>query len=95
MDIQRINYSDSDFWQKLETRLAWDEVSDSQVNQTVEDIIKTVRQKGDAAVVEYTNRFDSMTVSSFSELEISRQRLQQALTKIPDDQRQSLFHTTR
>ena len=90
MDIQRINYSDSDFWQKLESRLAWDEVSDSEVNRTVDDIIKTVRKKGDAAVVEYTNRFDAMSASSFSELEISKQRLQEALSKIPDDQRQSL-----
>ena len=90
MEIQRINYSDSEFWQKLEARLAWDEVSDSQVNQTVEGIIKAVRQKGDAAVVEYTNQFDAMSVSSFAELEISKQRLQEALGKIPDDQRQSL-----
>ena len=95
MDIQRINFSESDFWQKLEARLAWDEVSDSQVNRTVEDIIKAVRQKGDAAVVEFTNCFDAMSVSSFAELEISKDRLQAALNEIPDDQRQSLEHAAQ
>jgi len=90
MQIQRINYSDGDFWQKLESALAWDEVSDSKVNSTVEDIIKTVRKQGDAALVSYTNRFDGMSVASFADLEISRERLQVALSKIPADQRQSL-----
>jgi len=90
MQIQRINYSDGDFWQKLESALAWDEVSDSKVNSTVEEIIKTVRKQGDAALVSYTNRFDGMSVASFADLEISRERLQVALSKIPADQRQSL-----
>ena len=95
MDIQRINYANDDFWQKLETALAWDEVSDNQVNKTVEDILKTVRSDGDAAIVKYTNQFDSMSVSSFGELEIPKDRLHAALKNIPADQRQSLEHAAQ
>lgn len=95
MDIQRISYSDEDFWTRLENKLAWEEVSDGQVNQTVEEIIKMVRQKGDSAVVEYTNRFDNMSVASFAELEIGKEQLQAALSSIPDDQRQSLEHAAQ
>jgi len=90
MDIQRINFSDSDFWQKLESVLAWDEVSDSQVNKTVEDIIQAVRKEGDAALVGFTKKFDGLSVDSFSELEISKDRLQAAFDNIPVDQRNSL-----
>ena len=60
MDIKRLHISDSDFWQQLERMLAWEEVSDANVNATVEDILKSVRMRGDAALVEFTNRFDSM-----------------------------------
>lgn len=95
MDIQRINFNDYDFWQTLEAALAWDESSDKQVNKTVEDIIETVRKRGDAAIVEYTNKFDGMTVSDFQELEISKERLQAALNNIPAEQRQSLEHASQ
>ena len=90
MNIQRIKFNESDFWRKLESALAWDESSDSRVNKTVEDIIKNVRSKGDEAIIQYTNQFDGMSVTSFGELEISRDRLNAALNNIPADQRESL-----
>jgi histidinol dehydrogenase len=95
MQIKRLNISDSDFWQQLERMLAWEEVSDANVNSTVEEIINAVRQRGDAAVVEYTNRFDNMSVSSMEELEIPRQRLQASLEKIPSEQKQALEHAAK
>ena len=95
MQIKRLNISDSDFWQQLERMLAWEEVSDANVNSTVEEIINAVRQRGDAAVVEYSNRFDSMSVSSMQELEIPRQHLQASLDKIPVEQKQALEHATK
>ena len=95
MQIKRLNISDSDFWQQLERMLAWEEVSDANVNSTVEEIINAVRQRGDAAVVEYTNRFDSMSVSSMQELEIPRQHLQASLDKIPVEQKQALEHAAK
>ena len=90
MSIKRLNSTDTDFWNTLETLLAWEGVSDAAVNNTVTDIIAAVRQRGDAALIEYTNRFDRMSVSSMAELEISQLRLQQALQNITPTQRQAL-----
>ena len=90
MKIQQLSTQDQNFWQKLDGLLAWESVSDDAVFSTVNDIIKNVRSRGDAAVVEYTNRFDRMQVSSMQELEIPKARLQQALDNLPAEQRTAL-----
>ncbi len=95
MQIKRLNISGTDFWQQLERMLAWDEVSDRQVNSTVEDIISKVRKQGDSAVVEFTNRFDAMHATSMQDLEISREKINAALEKIPAQQRQALEHAAQ
>jgi histidinol dehydrogenase len=90
MNIKRLNTQDPQFWQNLERLLAWETVSDRQVNTTVEEIIDQVRQRGDEALVEYTNRFDRMQVNSMAQLTISKERLQQALGVITQDQSEAL-----
>jgi histidinol dehydrogenase len=54
------------------------------------EILSAVRQRGDAAVLEYGNRFDRMQATSMQELEIPAQRLQSALAAIPVAERQAL-----
>ena len=90
MDIKRLNSIESDFWQELESLLAWESASDDAVNATVKGIIADIRSRGDAALLEYTNLFDRMLIANMSELEVSAARLQQALDGLPDDQRTSL-----
>ena len=90
LNITELNTNDSDFWSKLQDLLAWESVSDDAVFNTVNGILKDVRKHGDAAVVEYTNRFDRMSVGSMAELEIPAARLQEALTKITPEQRIAL-----
>ena len=90
MDIKQLNAEDKSFWSQLDELLAWESVSDDQVFSTVNDILKNVRQHGDAAVVEYTNKFDRMNVSNMTELEISADKLAQALKRIPQQQRDAL-----
>jgi len=88
--VTRLNRQQADFWQQLEQQLAWDSASDEQVVNTVNGIIADIRQRGDAAVVEYTNKFDRLNVSSMAELEIPAARLQQSLAKISAEQRAAL-----
>ncbi len=76
--IVRLDAAASDFRSRLDARLAWDSVSDEGVNQTVREIIAEVRQQGDAAVVEYTNRFDRLTAADMGALEIPLSRLRAA-----------------
>ena len=90
MNMQRLNSTDANFWKKLETLLSWESVSDKAVNDTVIGIITDIRSRGDAALVEYTNRFDRMSASAIGELEIPVARLQQALEGLPTDQREAL-----
>jgi len=90
MKIKRLNSSDANFWQELDSLLAWESVSDQAVNDTVTGIIADIRSRGDAALVEYTNRFDRMSTTDIGELEIPPERLQQALDGLPTEQREAL-----
>ena len=90
MTIQRLNSKDSEFWPQLDALLAWESVSDDAVNNTVLEIIGAIRARGDAALVEYTNRFDRMSATDISELEVPVARLQQALDGLPAEQRAAL-----
>ena len=90
MKIQNLKTSDVDFWSKLDDLLAWDSVSDQSVFDTVNGILQDVKSRGDDAVIEYTNKFDHMNVASMQELEISRERLEQALNQITNEKRAAL-----
>ena len=90
VEIKRLNTSASDFWQQLDELLAWESVSDDAVFTTVRDIISAVKRKGDAAVVDYTNRFDRMSATNMAELTLDESRLDAALQTIPAEQRQAL-----
>ncbi|TXH69341.1 MAG: histidinol dehydrogenase [Thiothrix sp.] len=90
MKIQQLSTQNQDFWQALDALLAWESVSDDAVFGTVNEIIKNVRSRGDAAVLEYTNRFDRMQVKAMHELEIAPERLQAALDNLPAAQRVAL-----
>ena len=88
--IRRLNAADQDFAQHLDHLLSWESVSDDAVNHRVLEIIQAVRQRGDAALVEYTNKFDGLNASSMAELILPRERLELALTRISPEQRAAL-----
>ncbi len=90
LSIARLNYGDAGFSTELDRLLAWESVSDQNVNQAVDEILAAVKQRGDEAVVEYSNRFDRLSVASMAELEIGQQQLQKALEEISPEQRSAL-----
>lgn len=90
INIRRLNANDAGFTEQLEQLLAWESVSDDRVNDVVKNILHRVKTEGDAALLDYTTQFDRMTLSSSSDLEIPKTRLQQALLAITDEQRESL-----
>jgi len=90
IEISQLNSKQNDFWQQLDKTLAWESVSDDAVFNTVNNILKDVKKRGDAAVIEYTNKFDRVTINNMSELEIPQSRLEESLNKIPADQRTAL-----
>ncbi|HIO93731.1 MAG TPA: histidinol dehydrogenase [Leucothrix mucor] len=88
--IETLNTQDEGFWSRLDEMLAWDGVSDDAVFNTVTEILSDVQEKGDAAVVEYTNKFDRMDVASMADLEVSKERMQDALDGLSEEQRIAL-----
>ncbi len=90
LKMRRLSTRDDGFYDQLEAMLAWESVSDDQVFATVNEIIKRIRSEGDAALLDYTSRFDALDVADAAELEMSRARLDTALEKIPAEQREAL-----
>lgn len=90
MNIKRLKTSQDDYQSQMDTLLAWEGVSDDQVNTTVKDILKNIRQRGDEALVEYTNKFDRMNVSSMKELTFTKEQIEAAYNNVPADQREAL-----
>jgi len=88
--IKRLSSQDVDFKLRLDALLAFESAQDESVDRTVATILADVKVRGDAAVVEYTNRFDRLNVRSVAELELSRYSLQQALDGLPAEQRIAL-----
>jgi histidinol dehydrogenase len=85
-----LSSTESDFWSRLEVLVDWDEISEASVVDAVQDIIRQVRARGDGALLEYTRRFDRLDKPAGTDLEISPDRLREALEAIPGDQRQAL-----
>ncbi|MGS0939858.1 MULTISPECIES: histidinol dehydrogenase [Pseudomonas] len=90
--LRRLDAADPDFARHLDHLLSWESVSDAGVNQRVLEIIEAVRTRGDEALVEFTQRFDGVQASSMSDLILPRERLELALTRITDEQRNALEH---
>ncbi|BDX02594.1 histidinol dehydrogenase [Marinomonas pontica] len=82
LNIREFTSSSDDFRSELEALLAWDSVSDDGVQSAVANIVEQVRLRGDAAVIEFTNRFDRRQVAVSSELEISREALALAKERV-------------
>lgn len=88
--IQKLNTTAPDFDQQLHDLLAWNETDDLDIHKRVLDIIADVRKRGDAAVIDYTNRFDNREVINAGELEMSKNTLKTAWENLPADQAQAL-----
>ena len=89
-EITRLDTRDADFGARLDALLAWESVADAQVTATVKEILAAVRAHGDAAVLDYTRRFDQLELSGPEALEIPPSRLAEALDNLPAEQRQAL-----
>ncbi len=90
MKIRRLSTKDKDFDAALKALLAFETAQDDKIDTVVAAILKDVKTRGDAAVLEYTNRFDNTDASSLAELEIDKAELQAALNGLPESQREAL-----
>jgi histidinol dehydrogenase len=74
----------------FKTRLHWSAETDAGIEDVVANILRDVQTRGDAAVMEYTNRFDGLAATSLASLELTQAELKAAFDAIPADQRDAL-----
>lgn len=90
MNIARLDSSSADFDARLEGLLAFENTQDASIDAAVAGILEDVRCRGDAAVLEYTRRFDRVDAPSMAALEIPQQDLRAALDRLGTPQRRAL-----
>ncbi|MCG7757711.1 MAG: histidinol dehydrogenase [Nitrosomonas sp.] len=90
MQIKRFNSTDSNFNSDLDKLLAFENAQDDAVDVTVANILADIRSRKDAALIEYTNRFDRLAIQSAKDLELTQDQLQHSLATLPDAERTAL-----
>ncbi|MEQ8314383.1 MAG: histidinol dehydrogenase [Gammaproteobacteria bacterium] len=90
--IRQLSTADADFEQQLIGSLQRDMLIEDEVVQSVNQILADVRARGDAALVDYTNKFDGFDAKSMDDLVIDQKRLHAALDALDEDQATALSH---
>ena len=90
VNIRCLATTATDFEPQFQRVLHWSAQTDAAIETQVAAILADVRERGDAAVLDYTQRFDGVSAASVAALEISRAELNAALAAIPQAQRVAL-----
>ena len=90
LTMNKLDASSVHFSEQLKKLLDWNEADDLDVQSRVLNIIADVRNKGDQAVIDYTNRFDHRDIKQATDLEFSKDKLKSAWDKLPAEQAQAL-----
>ncbi len=86
----RLSTADSQFEAAFQARLHWADDTDAAIETSVAAILRDVQQRGDAAVLEYTARWDHVQAQTLAELELTQAELKTAFNSIPAKQREAL-----
>jgi histidinol dehydrogenase len=88
--MQRLSTRDAGFDAALAALLAFESAQDPKIDVAVAAILDDVKVRGDAAVLEYTRRFDRLSATTLGELEIPKAEWDAALASLPATQREAL-----
>jgi len=95
VSMKQLDSKQADFWDAIKRLIAWEGLSGSSVTDVVSDILHHVKTRGDQALLEYTQRFDHVSMERVDQLKIPKPRLQSALDNISAEQRQHLEISTQ
>jgi histidinol dehydrogenase len=90
LNLRQLDTTRSDFEAEFERLRHWSAETDASIEERVAAILADVRQRGDAAVLEYTARFDGVQAESVAALELTREELKAAFDAITLAQRDAL-----
>jgi histidinol dehydrogenase len=88
--IRKLDSGTADFKAQLSAVLAFEASEDEAIDRAAAQILADVKARGDAAVLEYTNRFDKLNSTSVAALEIGKEELQRALAGLSAARRDAL-----
>ncbi len=90
MNIRKLNSQSATFEQDLTALLAFESAQDPAVEQRVRDILQDVKNRGDAALLETTSKYDRWTAASAADLEVDPAEMQRALAGLDSNVRVAL-----
>lgn len=88
--IRKLDSRTPDFNATLDALLAFESETDEGIERTVAEVLANVKKQGDAAVLEYTRRFDRLDAASMSALELPKSELKAAFDGLPEAQKKAL-----
>ena len=88
--MKRLSTHSPQCQQELQALLAFETAQDPKIDQIVADICADVQRRGDAAVLEYTNRFDGTQAQTMADLTLSQDDLKAAFFRLPENVRTAL-----
>ena len=95
VDIRHLSTTSASFEAEFQRVLHWSAETDDAIEQRVAGILADVKQRGDAAVLDYTARFDGLAAASMAALELSQADFKAAFDGLPAAQREALQAATR
>ncbi|MBD8532648.1 MULTISPECIES: histidinol dehydrogenase [unclassified Massilia] len=90
VQIRKLDSTHDGFKQELHALLAFEADTDDAIETAVGQILRDVKARGDAAVLDYTNRFDRVSASSMAAFDLAQDELDAALAGLPQAQRDAL-----
>jgi histidinol dehydrogenase len=90
MNLRQLSTASDDFETEFQRVLHWSAETDAAIEGRVAEILADVKARGDAAVLEYTQRFDHLNAASVADLELTREELKAAFEAITPAQRSAL-----
>jgi histidinol dehydrogenase len=90
IQIRKLDSSHADFKAQLSAVLAFDASEDEAIDRAAASILADVKARGDAAVLDYTNRFDRLAAATLAELEVPQSELHAALAGLTPGRREAL-----
>ncbi|CAM3689588.1 histidinol dehydrogenase [Polynucleobacter arcticus] len=88
--VKRLNSQDAGFKETLLSSLSLPMADDEAIDAVVMKILAQVKDRGDAAVLDFTKQFDRLDVASVTELEISQAELKKSYEALSAEQKNAL-----
>ncbi|VVE18490.1 histidinol dehydrogenase [Pandoraea horticolens] len=90
LDIRKLDSSAEGFAKQLRDVLAFEASEDAAIDRAAAEILADVKTRGDAAVIEYTNKFDRLSAGGMAALELPAEALAAALESLEPKRRAAL-----